>query len=295
MLIYPVSESIATGEVKKCYTDIKKGLGSQILPVFFTYLGAFPEYLSFITEQLERNLTDRYFTELVNSLNRNVNSQIQTRLKKSQDTLDWIRIYQFAPSFYYFQNDLTAISMTNVRLACIFVALREAIKGWAIAARKLTYQEKRFEEEINDLTTKEDFIFDSDILNKYKNIPWEKLAEEYLSPSENKKYLELRKNYLSNRGSTSLEKSLLEDYLKFCSLDFKALMKFDYFWSLRVHLEEKVLLTINNFPHLIYSPYNVIFTLTQKYDNFYELIYLLSEQFPTLTMQRLIFSGFMIV
>lgn len=295
MLIYPVSENTASGEVKNCYTAIKKGLGGQTLPVFFTYLGAFPEYLFYITDQLVKNLQNPTFINLVSDLQRDANSNIREQLEKSKETTNWIQTYQYAPSFYYFQTDLKTISMTNTKLACIFVALREAVKGWAIAAKKLTYQEKKFGEEIKDLTSEEDFIFDSNILDKYKNISWDQLAQKYLSPAESKKYLTLKKNYLAKSGTASLEKNLLQEYLKICTVDFKGLMKHDYFWSLRVQLEEKVLTTINNFPHLIYSPYNIIYSLTQKYDNFYELIYILSEQFPTLAMQRLMFSGYMIV
>jgi len=70
-------------------------------------------------------------------------------------------------------------------------------------------------------------------------------------------------------------------------------MKKDYFWILRVQLEEKILSLLATFPHLIFSPYNVIIQYTQKYDNFYELLYLLYEKFPTLSMHRLIFSVYM--
>ena len=295
MRIDPVPENTASDQVRKCYSDIKMGLDSAVLPVFFTYLGAFPEYLIYISEQLVHNFQDPLFNKLVTALHSEVLTGIKHQLKKSEENINWIRLYQLIPSFYYFQNDLKTISLTNTKLACIFVALRETVKGWAIAAKKLTYKEKSFESLSEDLVTEDDFIFDKNILDKYKNIPLDKLAEKYFSPVENKKYLALKKIYLEKRGATSLEKNLLPEYIRNCHMDFRQLMKYDYFWSLRVALEEKVLLTLDNLPHLIYSPYNVIFNLTQKYDNFYELIYLLSEHFPTLTMQRLMFSGFMII
>lgn len=284
MIIEPVVETQAEEEVKNCYLLLKQALGSQTLPIFFTYIGAFPEYLSYITDQLVQNLQNPSFTKLINQLNNEIIMEINRRLEKSEETIKWVGLYRNSPSFYYFQKDLGSISLTNAKLACIFIALREAVKGWAVAAKKLSESTKR-ETKVEVSIPKEDFVFDMSVIDTYRDMP--NISKD--------RSLMVKENYLAKRPPNAIEKDILPDYLKICSQDFRQHMKYDYFWTLRVGLEEKVLSILAMIPHLIFSPYNVIITLTQKYDNFYELLYLLSEQFPTLVMQRLMFSGYMIV
>lgn len=288
MLIHPVSEKNASSEILQEYSKIKTALGTPILPIFFTFLGAFPEYLSYIGEQLEKNLNDSSFISLNSQIIREVNNQIDSTLVKSKDTVDWINLYQSSPSFYYFQKDLVSISETNLKLSFIFIALREAVKGWAVAAKRLVATtESKFEQRQEEIP-KEDFVFDLSILKNYENVEDQAKSQSDRLPAG-------KETSLVKQGQHALEKNLLVEYLKIINSDFKNHMKHEYFWTLRVQLEEKLLNTLANLPHLIYSPYNVIVELTKKYDNFYELIYLLSESFPTLVMQRLMFSCYMIV
>ncbi len=282
MQIKPVFEDQASDEVKKHYQNLKNALKSSTLPLFFTYLGAFPEYLAYISEQLVDNLSDSAFNKLCFQLNEEIISQIKKILKKPEETQQWIQTYYRHPSFYHFQQDLKQISLINIKLACIFIALREAIKGWAIAAKMLSFVNK-FQQKTKVEIKNEEFIFEKEILRKY---------EEY---KKNDRAISVAKIGLVKKPSAALEKNRLVDYLELCRIDIKQYMKKDYFWTLRVHLERMILAQLSLFPHLIFSPYNVIVSLTQEYDNFYELLYLLSEQFPTLVMQRLMFSGYMMV
>jgi hypothetical protein len=284
MLISPISENKASEELKNCYLSLKRALNSQTLPIFFTYIGAFPEYLSYITDQLVQNLEDPSFTSLINQLNNEVVTEIHARLQKSKETVEWISLYKNSPSFYNFQKDLEGISLTNAKLACIFVTLREAVKGWAVAAKKLSESTVKREAEREGSITEDDFIFDRSVIESYRAI---EDKQDRLSA--------IKENYLARRSEGAIEKDILPDYLRISSSDFRQQMKYDYFWTLRVSLEEKVLSVLAMMPHLVFSPYNVIVGLTQKYENFYELLYLLSEQFPTLAMQRLMFSGYMMV
>jgi hypothetical protein len=64
MHVNPVLESEASDEVTACYVKLKKALGLPHLPLFFTYIAAFPEYLTYITDQLVVNLEDKKFLAL---------------------------------------------------------------------------------------------------------------------------------------------------------------------------------------------------------------------------------------
>ena len=283
MFIDPLPEDKATGLVKDCYQKIRHSLDSPSLPVFFTYIGPFEEYLVYITDQLTVNLDEQSFKRNIGEIRLEIVGSIRKILKKPDSTQKWISLYKHSPSFYNFQKDLLLVSLINVKLACIFLALREAIKGWAVAAKKLPERTKFESGSPKVKFTREDFLFDYPLPDNVRNTHESSIS---LAP-QNKSVVK--------RDTFGLEKNLLVEYLKYCRDDITGYMKKDYFWILRVRLEQTLLASLTLFPHLIYSPYNVIYKLTEKYENFYELLYLLYEQFPTLAVQRLILSAYMII
>lgn len=280
MFVTPVKEQEAHGLVSKNYQKIKQALNSATLPVFFTYLGSFPEYLEYLTGQLVDNLEDSRFKTISDDLSREFIERIRRELEKREYLKQWIENYKKNSEFYHFQKDLDSIILINIKLACIFISLREAVKGWAVAAKKLPHATGRTESPKADIQ-RDEFL--------YEYLIKEIAKTENLNESS----LDIRNQAIIKAPSSAIEKNLLPEYLRLCDSDLKAYMKKDYFWILRVQLEEKILSLLATFPHLIFSPYNVIIQYTQKYDNFYELLYLLYEKFPTLSMHRLIFSVYM--
>ncbi|OGF99994.1 hypothetical protein A2Y99_01600 [Candidatus Gottesmanbacteria bacterium RBG_13_37_7] len=295
MKIKPISENEAEEEVKSCFKDIRTALDSSTLPIFFTYIASFPEYLVYITDQLVKNLSDPSFKATASEINNGMIESIARILPKTASTLNWIQLYKNVPSFYYFQKDLQDISLINTKIACLFITLREAIKGWAVAAKKLPGVRHHFQEEFEEYVSAEEFMFDIALIERYKEIPLKSEEQSQGEKIKDRRQLVKRPVSLARGSGRSLEKNLLPEYLKMCHLDFEEYKKYDYFWTLRVELEKTILNTLAVFPHLVFSPYNVIVELTRKYENFYELLYLLAEDFPTLAMQRLMFSGYMTV
>src|SRR3990167_1922351 len=137
MSITPVYENQANDEVKKDYLKIKQALDLPYLPLFFTYIGAFPEYLGYLTNQFIPNLQNPKFNDLIQDNEDKIYFLIKSSLPKSEEIEDWINRYKNSPSFYNFQKDLEKIFMVNIKLAFIFIALREALKGWVMAAKQL--------------------------------------------------------------------------------------------------------------------------------------------------------------
>src|SRR3990172_11164173 len=125
MSVKPVFENQASEEVKEVYDSLKKALESQSLPLCFAYLGAFPEYLGYISHSLVDNLADPKFKALMEKMSKDLTPLINSRLAKSDSLKEWIGRYQYSPSFYHFQKDIGTIFILNLKLAFIFVALRE--------------------------------------------------------------------------------------------------------------------------------------------------------------------------
>lgn len=287
MLIRPVTEKEAEGETKENYILLRESLNLPYVPLFFTFLGPFPEYLTYVTKQLVNNLKHPDFQTNVRTKSFEIRSDIRQSLIKNEKVEDWLRLYIHSPSFFYFQQDLSRIFVTNVKLAYIFVGLREALKGWAIAAKKLTgktVSEKKsavkdkFDEE--QLFVFDNFLPSTGVQEKpsqqYGNGPRQRAAQSIIKTS-----------------SPSIEKALLPEYLHLCRENFISHMKTDDFWQLRVRVEETILTDLHNLPDVIFSPINIVLRLTGKYDQFPDLLFLLAEHFPTYAVQRMIFSGFM--
>lgn len=278
MSISPFLENQADEKTKKIYQEIKKVFKTNHLPIFFTFLAPFPEYFSFLTSQIIPNLNDQNFLSLVGEMGEKI-SELINQLPKSQEIRNWLTRYQNTPSFYHFQTDLGDVFLINLKIAMIFIAIRESIKGWAIGAKRL---KDKFETKKEDNQKRESFdqlIFDQEYLKeKVNEINQITLAQKTLA--------------LKNNG---LEKNLLPEYLTLCRNHFFLLTKKDEYWVVRLGIEKIILQSLEFFPKLISSSFNQVIELTKKYPNFDELVYLLIEKFPTLSVQRLMFSGFLII
>lgn len=278
--ISPLPESEASEEVKRIYQELKNSLGLPSVPLFFTYLAPFPEYLSYISKQLIENLKDKKFLDLCTESKANLLGLIHVTLPKSEEVIEWTSRYKYSPSFYNFQNDLDSIFLTNIKMMYIFIALREAVKGWAIAAKQFspTIRTDYSSEQDSEKSVEEDaFIYEDYI----------KGSEIIISQVKNQSNLPIR-------TSQGIEKDLLLQYITLCRNEFLHLMKKDSFWTMRVGMEKLTLSSLTLFPHLIFSPINMVINLTEKYPTFSELLYLLCEHFPTYAMHRMIFSGYLL-
>ncbi len=273
MFFEPVSEEKANENVRKDYQRIKKALDNSSLPLFFSYIGVIPEYLDYLTEQLVPILQSRKFADLISETEKEIESLIKETLTKSEELEEWLGRYEHSPSFYNFQKDLIKIFTVNLKLAFIFVALREALKGWAVAAKKLS--SSNFDNK------------DSDSRNEMKDFVF---AESSLLVISNNQ-LQAREENLSETGK--LEKDLLPKYIFLCQMDYLELIKTEKYLILRVGIEKLILSSLPLLPEKIISPINVYYRLAQKYQEFPELLYLLYDHFPTLAVQKMLFSGFM--
>lgn len=280
--LIPIPETEAKDDLKRIYGELRHAFGLHTLPVFFTYMGPFCEYLSYLCGQLIPNLTDSAFEQLVREESESVISKTHAVLFYPLEMSEWIKQYKNTPSFYSFQKDLGTIITANIKLAFVFVALREAVKGWAIAAKKLPEYASSSSGEHSTVTVKES----------------EFVTEDFLSYQPEEATCMQRsgdKNKIISRGNVGMEKNILPEYILMSEKSFNEHKTDEKFWRLRVNTEKQILDKLELFPHLIFSPYNLIVKYTQKYENFYELIYLLSERFPTLSMQRLLFSAYLYV
>lgn len=278
-MIQPILEEDAIEIVKVHYHELKTALQIQKVPLFFCYIGNFPEYLTYITDQIVSNIKHPTFIELQKNTTDSVLSIIKNSLYKTDDVHLWLERNKFSPDFYNFQNDLRHILSVNVALTFIFIALREAVKGWAIASKKL---ESSLHVQYNKQQSpqEQDFIED-DLLIQHINNPQLSQPAHHTTSS-------------IAASSSKIKPQLLPEYLHLCKIGFYHELKQSYFWTMRLGFEKIFLTSLHQIPELIFSPINLVYKLADQYTHFSDLIYLLSEHFPTYAMHRMIYSGYLL-
>ncbi len=280
-MVTPVYEKNASVEIQRLYTQIKGAVGLTSLPMFFAYLGAFPDYLNYITNQIVRNLNNPQFLTLCGETKHKIKNKLDIYAPKTNEIDQWLGRYKNSPAFYNFQNDLAHIFLTNIKLVFIFLSLREALKGWAVAAKKLPATYQQTDRTVSTNSVKEDLVFGG-----FETTHETVYKQDIINTNKT--------GSLSVRGNFALERDLLPNYLKLCRNEFTLILKTNEFWQMRVRVEELFLHDLAILPDLIFSPINIVLKLTEKYPDFPDLLYLLSEHFPTYAMQRMLFSGFML-
>lgn len=143
MKVSPVSFHEASDEIKNNYLKIINALGLPHLPLFFQYFGSFPEYLNYITKQIVANLNNEKFNLSVKESDHELKKLIQENFSKTSSMIEFLNCYQTTSQFYNLRNSLEKIFIINFKMTLIFLALREAIKGWAIGAKKISSHASR--------------------------------------------------------------------------------------------------------------------------------------------------------
>ena len=291
MHIRPVSEAEANPQTQKIYQSIKEALQLPHVPLFFQFLGGFPEYLEYIGSEIIANLEDPRFSAVIQTRNNFVSEIFHEDFDRGKEIADFLTRYKNTPEFYYFEKDVQSLFAVNAKLAFIFISLREAVKGWAVAARKLPsaiYGESKVTSQESEM--EEELVYG--IQEGIKNYDLRFKNEEVTIP---KSYLlNPKSKTLATKSEGQIAVALLPEYLKLCRNEFAQLIKTQQFLFLRVELEKVVLRSIDTLPHKIESPINVVLELTKMYPMFPDLLYLLSEHFPTYAMQRWLFSAFLL-
>lgn len=277
--LHPVLEHEATEEVKILYQQIRQSLNTPSVPLFFQYLGGFPEYLQYITRQLVPLLYDHAFIQISENIGSTIEEKLTEGASFSDELAEWISRNQRSPSIYNFQNDVHTIFINNVKLTLIFVALREAVKGWAVAAKKIGAQSSSDDINLHDAGGMSNALIYYDIL------PVVKTSD---CPGKGS-----YQNEGLIRREVGIERNLLSEYLYLCRNDFRSFLKSEEFVYLRVEVEKEILTAIQTIPTPLSSPINVVLELASPYQHSPDLLYLLSEHFPTYAIQRMLFSCFM--
>jgi len=283
MILRPTQENEASEEVSEYYRQLKDAFGIHFVPIFFRYIGSFPQYCEYITSQIMPLVKDERFSKLTEEQCKLTKEILSEYFPKGEDTQSFLKKLKDSVEYYQFQKDLFHIFSGNTKIVIIFIAIREAVKGWAIAAKKLTAKTEygqpdvRVEGNVTAAFVYEDFI------------------QKVYTREVDDRGIPIRSNQeLARTNDKSITQSLLSSYMQLVKREYEVLSKTERFLYFRVEMEKIIVSKLDLLPQKIESPINIVLELTQKYPTFAELLHLLSDQFPTTAMHRYLFSGWIL-
>lgn len=265
--IQPVSEENCSDEVKIIFDSIKESLPINSVPSIFKYLASFPNYLSYVWEQILNNLSDNNIKEYIDTIQDFAFTAMDQIYKPSSPTITFLEGINKSQEQDALLNFSRITSQTNAGLYLFSLAIRESLKGKYLGLKQIESTPTSKEDVFKKIS--EDFI-------AYTGIKKETMSDLKL----------IQKDTTQNKIITTS----YNEYFKLMDQDMKNLMKTESYLSRRVELEKLTLSFLNLLPH----PFSTSFhTLVKDYvdrKDFPELIYLISDLFPTESPYKLLSS-----
>ncbi len=265
----PVPENKASREVMEIYNSIKETFGLTNVPIVFQYLAVFPNYLDFIWQQALVNLNDREFKNQVREIENFAQTAIQTVYTPQTLTKLFLERIEDRAEKFELSKFVTNISRMNASLYLLSLAIRESLKGKYLGIKQIGER----------LADEEKSVFND-------------LSEGFLHPAEVeiKESTDIRTHstkqltYKSPQGITT---SVFAQFFEIMEKEMEKLLKEEKYLTRRVELERFALSRLQFLPHPLDSSITSIFR--EAFDNpqFPELIYLISDLFPTQTPFKL--------
>ena len=259
--IRPIPENKANEQVASVYRDIKQTFQVDVVPLLFQYLAGFEEYFFYVWERIKRNVESVYFHDAVHEIT-----------SFAQETM--IEVYQ--PSFMLKElrsglpeaekieilKTVESLAEVNAQLMLLTIGMREGLKGVHIGREFLLQNAsgELYEE-----------VFDQFINNQ---IMQENLKEQ--------KELEGASKMLAPLfGSQALQVTHYPEFFGKVALEMQELIKSELYLGVRVGLERIGVMMVGHLSYPLGTSYQEIATFAGKKPYFHELLYILSETFPT--------------
>lgn len=266
----PIPDDKASDTVVHIYAQIKSTFNSDVVPLVFQYLANFPEYLSYLWEKAERNITSNEFNTSCKDIQQCAHTAIVRTYQPSQQSTELLKHLSYEEKHTILQT-ASSLTVLNTKLYVFLIALRENIKGVFVGQKLLSSAV----EKIDTYTMPSSVLYTG---LKHANSPDELLWNTMLTPFYSEKHI---------------QQSHLPEFFTLIDKEMKTLLNTEAYLAERVLLEQKALSAIANFPHPIGGSYQEIIQPTKHKPYFTEMIYLLVDTFPTAFARFLMTSTIM--
>lgn len=255
----PLTDDEADDSTRVIYQQIRDELELDSTPLFFQYIGRFPKFLQYFWTCTTRVLNDATFKEMVQQGQVLTLDLFKGAYNPSSTAIELVtHLLKNSTSEEFIRSKIEILAKTNITLALIFVASREAVKGWAISTRLLSdkYDEAHYE----FVTGHVEREVENSIVSLGANM-------EKVTDSKQFDYVRFM----------AIVQSEMDDSVK----------KNSHLYG-RLELEEFL---VRSKDHIFINlSYPILAQYAYEYKYFDELVYLMSESFPTISTNRIIAS-----
>ena len=267
--IRPVEEKDASEKVKEVYSDIKKTFNIHFVPLLFQYIAGFEEYFLYAWDKYKKNLESDYYAKTTTELMEKSEKSMQHVYRESKTMQAFIA--RVAPhEKEQLLQTADELELLNARLLLLTIGLREGVKG-VVIGQTLLPKDVSFEETVFDALINEK-IMHKNIAQQQKEVA---PASKMLAPLF---------------GGSNIVVSKYPEFFAHIANEMHELMKSEKYLHERVVMEQGALIRASNLPYPLGCSYAEIAGLSGKKPYFSELLYVLSETFPT-SFPRLLFTS----
>lgn len=254
----PILELNASPQITQLYQSIKNGLDVETVPLFFQYVANFELYLSFLWQRIEKNITVESFHES----SRRIASFAREAVVSLHDTPS-ASLTSFVSSLH--TREQTEILKTvyqleklNSILLLLTLDIREGMKSLFIQTQRLVQH--------TDEQTSEYFSNDFRLTHTYEEKNELTAPTTLLAPLF---------------GANALIVSQYPEFFGKTSLEMQMLQKTESYLQKRVALEQQSLRELSAFVQPLGCSYKEFMVLTNGKPYISELLYILTDAFPS--------------
>ncbi len=272
----PQPHKAASASTRAFYNRVNAALETTQTPHYILYLGHFEQLLEVLTPLIEQHFAQKELRAELAHL-----QQVTLRQMLPIYRLAPLPSVSVAPDLL--QNaypHLLHVYETNCKLAIVFVALRESIKGWLSPKTFLANHSSMSPDTMRQLQFVADQTHTTQPL-RHAVQQTQMVASDLISIPET--------------PLVHAPKSVqfgLEQYLQTLSGSFYELMKTYDFLRVRVEVEQMLVEVAQQIKPGIHLPFNILIKLTKQYPDFSKLLLMLYDQFPTNTTQKALYSAY---
>lgn len=275
--INPIKENEAKEQISILYKDIKQTFNIEIVPLIFQYVANFEEYFVYLWGKVKANILDPQFQISTKELSSFTNQAIAEIYIPSQ------RIIEFSEKINpveleKIEKTVKELEEINAKLMILMIAVRESIKGVLIGVKLL-------EGKTNVFNYGQDFKDNENIK--------EQIIEQSLQGTQSNEINEASKMLAPLFGDQSIIVSHYADFFTQIAMEMDGLLKQEGYLAKRVAIEKQALIAVDKFQHALDCSYAEMIKMIKDKPYFDELLYLLSETFPSQFPRLLLTSAVM--
>ncbi|HET9946927.1 MAG TPA: halocarboxylic acid dehydrogenase DehI family protein, partial [Patescibacteria group bacterium] len=262
----PISQEQASGRILEIYTDIQSTFQVSLVPLVFQYIANFEEYFSYMWEKVKRNIQSDYFENSYKELLATTTKDFQEIYYASSQMQEYLhRLHGLEKDDLL--DTVSKLAIVNAKLLIVTIGIREGVKGVMVKHEQLPKSVMAG--------------IDREFFDTFSNIVQESQQKEAAATS---------KMLAPLFGTQALAFSNYSDFFSEVAQDFEALIMKESYLEKRVILEKKVMHLVDGLPYGLGCTYAEIARFAAGKAHFSELLYILSETFPS-QFPRLMFTS----